>query len=147
MRLGGRLLLASILAASLLSACNNTVEKGKDEESPIFPDSDDAMTSLAGLSSLAGLGEGLTVCENDALPNLSGLSNLSSVGGDLYIGDNDSQTDISGVSSMTVVDGDQEISDNDSLCQSLVDAFAAALGTGLAGDAGDAGDIWGTAYC
>ena len=86
----------------------------------------DALTNVAGLSSLTSVGGRLYIYRNEALLNLDPLSSLTSVGGDLTIQINETLTDIDGLSSLTSVGGDLTINYNPALCQSSVDAFVAA---------------------
>ena len=65
----------------------------------------------------------LEISSNDLLTSLVGLSSLASVGGDLEVDHNDFLFNLDGLSDQTSVTGALSIHDNLQLCQSLVDAF------------------------
>jgi hypothetical protein len=80
---------------------------------------------------------GLVHCVGDVMvtdaAGLAAMAGCELIDGSLSIESSD-LTDLSGLSSLTSVGGDLSIWDNVTLCQSLVDAFIAALAAGLAGD-------------
>lgn len=93
----------------------------------------DATFSTSGLESLVSVGGDLSFGWVWGLTDIDGFESLSSVGGDVAFTSNSNLADIDGFTSLSSVGGDVDFTGNTSLCQSFVDAFIAALGTGLVG--------------